>query len=327
LIDRISDNFYCITLPMPFRLKHVHIYVLVSGERIALFDSGLNNTSCYKMVEKDLESIGLGIKSIRDIYLTHVHTDHCGMAGRIQNESGAGIHLSLAAYTFYKHSRKRDLWKLQANQFYSRHGMSPQEIEAVMSVFSYISAIVAEFRPADYLQPNEVRELGDCKFEVIFTPGHALGHVCFFFRKEGFLISGDHVLPQITPNLSPDIFDPDSRPLKTFLDSLQTVERLPVEKIYPGHGIFFTDLKTRLKELRAHHKERTELILNCLNTKPKTTLQVSQDIFGIDLPDFDKFLALNETYVHLVELKLEGLIDEDKTCNVIVYAARRRTAG
>jgi hypothetical protein len=59
-----------------------------------------------------------------------------------------------------------------------------------------------------------------------------------------------------------------------------------------------------------------------LSAKPKTTLQVSQDIFGTDLPDFDKFLALNETYVHLLELKHQGIISEEQAGNVLVYTAR-----
>jgi hypothetical protein len=70
-------------------------------------------------------------------------------------------------------------------------------------------------------------------------------------------------------------------------------------------------VKIRANEMRGHHAERTQLILNCLSATPKTTFQISQGIFGTDLPDFDKFLALNETYVHLLELKLKGAIKED----------------
>jgi glyoxylase-like metal-dependent hydrolase (beta-lactamase superfamily II) len=307
---------------MPFRLKHVHVYALVSGKEIALFVTGFNVGDSYEILEKDLESIGLGIKSIRDIFITHAHTDHCSMAGLLKSRSGANIHLSAAADTFQQYFTKPDLLNRQGNQFYSQHGMSSQQIEIIFAVYASISQIISKFKADDHLQPDEIREFGDWRFKVIFTPGHALGHVCFFFGKEKFLISGDHVLPQITPNLSPDIFDPNFRPLKSFLDSLQKLENLPVERVYPGHGIYFTGLTARLNELRAHHKERTQLIVNSLGAQPKTTLQVSQDIFGVDLPDFDKFLALNETYVHLLELKHQGIISEEQAGNVLVYTAR-----
>lgn len=319
MIDRISDNFYRITLPLPFRLRHVHVYVLVSGNKIALFDTGFNVGDSYKILEKDLESIGLNIKSIRDIYITHAHTDHCSMAGLLKSKSGANIHLSAAADTFQQYFSKPDVLNRQTNQFYSRHGMSAKQIELIFAIYDSIRQITSKFKADDYLQPNEIRQFGDWEFEVIFTPGHARGHICFFFRKEKFLISGDHVLPHITPNLSPDIVDPTFRPLKSFLESLAAVENLPIERVYPGHGISFTGLPARLNELRSHHKERTELIIQSLSAQPKTTLRVSQDIFGTDLPDFDKFLAANETYVHLLELKHQGIIKEEETGNVLVY--------
>lgn len=324
MIDKISDDFYRITLPMPFRLRHVHIYALVNGNEITLFDTGFNVGDSYSILEKDLQSIGGSIKSIRDIFITHAHTDHCSMAGLLKSASGANIHLSAAADEFQQHFRNPDLLNRQANLFYSRHGMSAEQIGIILAVYGSIGQIISQFRADDYLQPDEIRELGDRRFEVIFTPGHALGHVCFFFRKERFLISGDHILPHITPNLSPDIFDPDFRPLKSFLESLTKVENLPIGKVYPGHGLYFTGLAARINELRAHHQERTRLIFNCLGARPKTTFQVSQDIFGTDLPDFDKFLALSETYVHLLELKLNGIIEEEQAGDVLVYAARER---
>jgi glyoxylase-like metal-dependent hydrolase (beta-lactamase superfamily II) len=104
---------------------------------------------------------------------------------------------------------------------------------------------------------------------------------------------------------------------------LQALEKLPVEKVYPGHGNSFGDLKTRLSEMHDHHTERSQLILNCIIGKPKTTFQVSQEIFGRDLADFNKFLALNETYVHLLELKLEGAIKEEQAGSNLVYTGQR----
>jgi glyoxylase-like metal-dependent hydrolase (beta-lactamase superfamily II) len=154
---------------------------------------------------------------------------------------------------------------------------------------------------------------------VIFTPGHSNGHVCYYFPDEKFLLSGDTVLPQITPNLSPDLFDENFRPLNCFLESLKVLENLPVEKVYPGHGNTFSGVKTRANEMRGHHAERSQLILNFLSTIPKTTRQVSEGIFGSNLPDFDKFLALNETYVHLLELKLKGKIKEEINGDNLVY--------
>jgi len=60
---------------------------------------------------------------------------------------------------------------------------------------------------------------------------------------KGILLAGDHVLPDITPNLSPDIFRLDYRPLKSFLESLGAIRDLPVRMVYPAHGGPFPDLR------------------------------------------------------------------------------------
>ena len=207
----------------------------------------------------------------------------------------------------------------QLKKFYARQGMSSDQIDLVIEEYEDIRGIITEFHADNFLQNNEIREFGDWKFEVIFTPGHAAGHVCFFFRKESFLLAGDHILPYIAPILSPDIFDDDFRPLATYLDSLSDIEKLPIATIYPGHGNAFIDLKERLEEIRQHHQKRKKMIFDHLNTEPKTTYAISHEIFGSTLSDFDKFLALNETLIYLKELKAEGAIKEDMAGNVLVY--------
>ena len=319
MINKISDNFYCITLPMPFRLKHVHVYALVNNQEVALFDTGFNISGFYEILERDLESIGQSMQSVRDIYITHSHADHCGMAGLIKEKSGATIHISAAADESNQNHWKTDLIILRMKKFYLAHGLTEQEIGALIMMFSSIRDIMTIFKGDDFLQPNEIREFGKWQFEVIFTPGHTNGHICFYFPKDGFLLSGDTVLPQITPNLSPDLFDENFRPLFSFLESLKAVENLSVDKIYPGHGNVFSDIKIRVSEMREHHAQRTQLILNCLGREPKTTFQVSCEIFGRDLSPFDRFLALNETYVHLLELRHKNIIREEQMGDNLVY--------
>jgi glyoxylase-like metal-dependent hydrolase (beta-lactamase superfamily II) len=307
---------------MTFRLNHVHVYALVHNNEIALFDTGVNIGSALEVLEKDLGSIGQSTKSVRDIYITHVHGDHCGMAGLIKKESGAIIHLSSVADESNRNYSQADSLIPRVKKFYLAHGLTSQEVDNSIMVFSGIRDIVTLFKGDDLLHPNEMREFGQWQFEAVFTPGHSNGHICYYFRKEGILLSGDTVLPHITPNLSPDLFDEKFRPLENFLASLDTVANLPVQKVYPGHGNAIDNVRARVQELHAHHAERTQLVLNCLGAIPKTTFQVALGVFGNDLPDFDKFLALNETYVHLLDLKHKGIIREEQDGNLLVYKKR-----
>ena len=321
MITEIQANFYRITLRMPYRLRHVHAYLLAKDKELALFDTGLNMPGSYETLEKDLASAGFSIDNIRHIFLTHVHTDHCSMAGLLQKKTNAKIYLSAASFEEYKHFRQADLAVHQAKQFYSRHGMSSHEIDMVIEEYEDMRGIITEFNVDDYLQNNEVREFGDWKFEVIFTPGHATGHVCFFFRKEKFLLAGDHILPYIAPSLSPNIFDDNFRPLQTYLNSLNIIEKLPGIAIHPGHGNSFGGVNERLSEIRSHHAQRKQLIFGFVNGIPKTTYALAHEIFGNNMPDFEKFMALNETHVYLKELKFEGAIKEEMESNILVYTA------
>jgi glyoxylase-like metal-dependent hydrolase (beta-lactamase superfamily II) len=42
-----------------------------------------------------------------------------------------------------------------------------------------------------FIDKNSVIELGDDTFEILETPGHSPGSICFYCRKQGFMISGD----------------------------------------------------------------------------------------------------------------------------------------
>ncbi len=324
MITEIQTDFYRITLPMPYRLRHVHVYALVQGSDVALFDTGMNMPGSYELLEADLKSIGLGTKSIRDIYITHSHTDHCSMAGLLQKRTTAKIHLSSIADNVYQYFHKADELIPVARLFYARHGMSPGEVDAMVEEIDDISSIIATFNADDYLEQNEIREFGNYKFEVIFTPGHAAGHVCFFFREEGMLMAGDHILPYIAPSLSPNIFDDIYQPLKSYLESLDVVEQLQITTIYPGHGNSFTGISERVAEIRTHHELRKQVILQSLNAQPKTTYSISAEVSGAGASrwdDWEKFMALNETYVYLQELEREGAIIEELNDKILGYTS------
>src|SRR5664280_137778 len=68
MISEIQTNFYRITLRMPYRLKHVHAYLLAQNKELALFDTGLNMPGAYETLEKDLVSIGFSINDIKHIF-------------------------------------------------------------------------------------------------------------------------------------------------------------------------------------------------------------------------------------------------------------------
>lgn len=324
MICEIENNLYRITLPMPFRLRHVHAYALVHDGDVALFDTGMVVPDSFAKLAADLQSIGLCVESVKDIYLTHVHTDHYGMAGMIQAASNARIHLSEAAHQTHLHFQEGEPLMARARLFFAKHGMSVREVDAMVEEIEDVRGRLPQMHVSSFLRENEIRRFGDRTFEVVFTPGHAAGHVCFFFRDEGLLLAGDHILPYIAPSLSPNIDDEDFPTLKSYLESLHVIERLPVVTVYPGHGNSFTGVNARIGEIRAHHALKKELLLKSLDAGSRTTFAVCANFIGAaaaDWDDWEKFMALNEIYVYLQELKRDGAVTETMVNGVLRYGA------
>lgn len=304
----ILGGVYRITLPMPFRLKEVNVFAALEEEGFTLIDTGPNMAGVLPALEDALAGIGQSVEACRRILITHTHADHCGLAGPIADRSGAAILLSgteaLKIRTFSDEGQRIE----HLRQFGLENGLDDGTLKILARVFSAFRNASPPFEPTGTFAEGERLMVGGRALEVVPTPGHSRGHCSFFLPEERILIAGDHVLPQITPNLSPDLIEPDFRPLSAFLEALDRVASLPVAMVYPAHGRPFQDLRGRVDQIREHHRQRKGLALAAVSGEAKTAEKVSRAIFGDDLPPFDQYLALNEAYVHLIELEAEGVI-------------------
>ena len=307
-VREIADNFFMITLPMPFRLKHVNVFVLIHDGHAVMFDTGLYIKETFSVLEASLNMLSVSIKDIDRIFLTHFHADHSGIAGMIKKISGASINMTMEDYQSMDNYNRKEVRINHTKAFCIQQGFDMNKIDVIAENFAMFREATVPFEVEEFLEPDQTITIGNIDFDVISTPGHTRGHVCFFFRKESILLAGDHVLPHITPNLSPDLFAHDFYPLRSYLDSLNKIKAFPATGIYPAHGVPFIKLKERVEEIKEHHQQRMGLILESVQEKPKTAYEVSLDIFGKALPEFDKFLALNETYVHLIDLEGQGMV-------------------
>jgi glyoxylase-like metal-dependent hydrolase (beta-lactamase superfamily II) len=304
----MAEGMYMITLPMPFRLKHVNIFVFLEEGGFTLIDTGPNLDSVLPALEDSLARIGRRVEDCRRILITHFHMDHCGLAGLIAGRSGASIYLSeIEGQTIRAFAKEGDRAS-RLRSFGLEHGLDEGTLDTVIRAFSAFKTATTPFTAAGTLADGDRLDVGGRSVEIIATPGHSRGHISFHLPEERFLIAGDHILPHITPNLSPDLMTPAFHPLESFLASLARIEELPVAMVCPAHGRPFPDLKGRVAGMREHHRDRSALALQALTEGERTSGDVSRFIFGDDLPPFDRLLALNETFVHLIELEQTSLI-------------------
>ncbi len=86
--------------------------------------------------------------------------------------------------------------------------------------------------PAHWITDGEEMDLGGLQVRAIATPGHTRGHVCFEVVDQRLLLTGDHVLPRITPSIAYER-EPDRHSLTSYLASLDVVTRLGDHVLLP----------------------------------------------------------------------------------------------
>jgi glyoxylase-like metal-dependent hydrolase (beta-lactamase superfamily II) len=172
-------------------------------------------------------------------------------------------------------------------------------------------------RPTRRVRDGETLKLAGREWVAVHTPGHTMDHLCLHDPESGLLLSGDHVLPTITPHISGVNTGRD--PLAKFVASLHRVAALgpEVRTVLPAHGHPFTDLAGRAAAIEAHHHERLEkLRAASLALGPATVETLSHELFR---PARWGPMAESETYAHLEHLRLSGQAERWEDDGKAVY--------
>jgi glyoxylase-like metal-dependent hydrolase (beta-lactamase superfamily II) len=168
-------------------------------------------------------------------------------------------------------------------------------------------------------EPDRLLEDGDLvpdagrPLRAVWTPGHTPGHLCFHDEPDDLLLSGDHVLPRISPNigLQPHTADP---PLAAYLASLERVgARYDSAEVLPAHEYRFAGLAHRVRVLLEHHRCRGEEILAVLERRGEATVwQIAGELTWSrgwsQVTGFMRRAAVAETLAHLQWLSQAGRV-------------------
>jgi glyoxylase-like metal-dependent hydrolase (beta-lactamase superfamily II) len=153
------------------------------------------------------------------------------------------------------------------------------------------------------------------RLRAVWTPGHTPGHLCYYDETHDLLLTGDHVLPRITPNVSS--YDSADNPLKDYLESLEKLRGIQPAEVLPAHEYRFADLDSRLDDLAVHHKERLAEAADILAGAGPTGLTAWDVATGVtwsrswaDLVSFQRQAAVGEVLSHLRYLQARGLAAE-----------------
>jgi len=291
------------------------VYVLGDGDADApttLVDTGVATPGVDAELRDALDGVGVALADLDRVLLTHWHHDHAGLAGAVQAESGADvfIHEADADLVAQRGSAREDLYDAQEAALYD-WGLPDDEREGLLAFNDEHRGLRGDPADVTELTDGDAVALGRYEAEVVHLPGHAAGLVAYVVerggRREAFV--GDAVLPKYTPNVGGADVRVE-RPLAQYLDSLERVQSLNLDRAWPGHrGPIFAPSE-RARDIAAHHEERTARVEEAVaDLAPATAWEVSAALFG-SLSGIHVLHGPGEAFAHLDHLVREGVLAE-----------------
>lgn len=319
MVEEIVPDLFRIEIPLlNTPLKSLNSYVIKGKGRSLIIDTGLDRQECMDAMQSGLGELGIDLKDT-DIFLTHIHADHSGLISRLANDSTLLYCSKQDAIAF--NSVWDNPWE-ELRDFILVNGFPENELQEAF-----------ERHPGFNFEPRQLAcqivnedytiEIGNYHFKCIETPGHAPGHLCLYEQNQKILISGDHVLGDITPNIT--LMVDDCNPLKDYLGSLAKIHVLEIDQVLPGHRSLFANCKARIEEINHHHRTRLNEALTIVANGNENAYQVaakmSWDMVGSwqAFPKPQKLFATWEALAHLKYLEEQDQISKELRDGKYIY--------
>jgi glyoxylase-like metal-dependent hydrolase (beta-lactamase superfamily II) len=303
MIEEIMPELFKIQIPLPNNpLKNLNSYLIKGEGRNLLIDTGFNHEECRKVMVSALQELDVCMEET-DIFITHLHADHSGLVASLMTENSTAYMSKIDANLI---NRSLTQWEWdKKGRFFRSYGFPEEEL--VMAEKSNPAKI---YLPSGditftFVDEGETIQVGRYSFTCIATPGHSPGHMCLYERDKKVLISGDHILDEITPNIT--IWVETTNPLALYLESLEKVGRLEIDIVLPAHRKLIDDCYGRIEELKKHHQERLMEILTIINSgEMMTAYEIAAKMSWSlsykswdEYPPAQKWFAMGEAIAHL----------------------------
>ncbi|PNR93574.1 MBL fold metallo-hydrolase [Petrotoga sp. 9PWA.NaAc.5.4] len=204
--DRIDADTYIISEYRHW--EETHCYFLNGSEHSLLIDTGLGICNIYDKVRK------LTDKPVTAV-ATHIHWDHIGGHKYFPD--------------FYVHEDELN-WL---------NGEFPLTMEQIKDMvidrcnlpegYDVNKYEFFQGTPTRALKDGDEINIGGRCIQVLHTPGHSPGHMCFWEEDHGYLFTGDLVYKDTLFAYYPST-DPEA-----YLVSLEKISALPVKCVFPAH--------------------------------------------------------------------------------------------
>ena len=305
-MQRVAPGVHWLSMPLPFQLDHINLWLLEDGDAWTIVDCGIANDKTRALWEQ----IFATVKDVKRVILTHYHPDHAGNADWLCRRFGV------------------ELWTTQGEYLTAhavRAGAAGYTTEAVLSVFrrngldharhAAMSGRSNRYREMGPEFPHSYRriiegdrvQVGKNRWRAIIGHGHAPEHLSLYCEALNVVIAGDMLLSTISTNVSVWSIDPEGDPLRLFLESIARYRELPADVlVLPSHGKPFRGAHERVAQLESHHQARFAELKQELAKGARSAGELLGVLFRRPLDAQQTFFAMGEAIAHLHYLYYAG---------------------
>ncbi|MDB5711559.1 MAG: hypothetical protein JWL96_3629 [Sphingomonas bacterium] len=314
-----------VRLQVPGPLKHINCWLVDDGGGVALVDTGMNLPGTRAEWKKLWHGPLAGTR-VTQVIGTHFHPDHIGLAGWMCDHHGAPLVMTRGEWLSAKLlvADARDAVPDEVTAMRHGAGWSEEQIaEAAKSGWSSFRRIVTPMPMGFHrIKDGDTMTIGGVDWRIVTGSGHSPEHACLVNERDGLFLSGDQVLPRISPNVSLGVTEPDSDPLGEWLDSIAKLKQLPDDLlVLPGHGDPFHGLHARLDALDREHRQRLDE-LEVFLAEPRRAVDCFGRLFRRAIGQDMLGMATGEAMSHLRRLEVEGRAVRETADGVWWFSAR-----
>lgn len=316
MIEQVAEGIYRIGVPLPNNpLRELNSYYIPGEERDLVIDTGFHFPECRDALFAGLKELG-SVPERRDVYLTHFHSDHSGMALECAGENGR-IYISRTDYTYLEWSLSGLLEKQNYVRLSSEGFPKDELLYANAHNMAFRSIIAGLDDRVTRVEEGDIIRAGGYALQVVLVPGHTPGNTMLWDAERKIMFTGDHVLFDISPNITSWYGVDDA--LALYLDSLKKAQQCEVEVALPGHRKG-GNYAARVQELLEHHEKRLDEALRTVIEHPgltgyEITAQMTWRIRARswqEFPAVQKCFAVREALAHLDYLRLRSKVRREQ---------------
>lgn len=310
-----NPNIYKIDVPLPNNpLKNLNCYVVQDNGESLIVDTGFNRPECKEALLDGLRELNVDWEKT-NMFLTHLHSDHSGLAPAVMHGKPGNIYMSKNDHDYLGWILNGNRWDT-FDEIYRKEGFTREQLDWLKEENPargfepdyYFDAITVG--DSDYLK------VGSFTFQCVFVPGHTPGQTCLYLPKEKLMLSADHILFDITPNITAWVNIEDS--LGDYLDSLVKIRAFDMKTVLPAHRKNEMDVYVRIEEIIHHHLIRLEETIDALEKFPNAhATQIGSCLKWSmrgktweEFPLSQRWFAVGETMSHLDYLIKRGMVEK-----------------